>query len=59
MRKFHIIALDKNGEIIYEDWTETTWSISELEYHIGKCKADLSHGKIKNLIIESEENDGQ
>lgn len=55
MRKFHIIALDENGKTIYDVWTESSWSISELDFYIGECKSNLYYGKIKNLIVESEE----
>ena len=52
---FQLTAMDSEGNIVLEKETSQSWSISELQIYIDKCKAGLYSGEIANIAISRNE----
>ncbi len=52
-RKFQVVALDPEGEVVMDKTTRQSWSISELMVFFDELKLGLYTGKIKNVAISA------
>lgn len=50
---FQLTALDSEDNVVIERETKESWSISELQIYVDKCKAGLYSGEITDIAISS------
>lgn len=55
MRRFHITALNKDGNPVVDKRTTQDWAISEMQCEFDKLKLKMYTGEVTHLIIEGEE----
>lgn len=48
---FQLTALDSEGNVVIEEETKQSWSISELQIYIDRCKDGLYSGEITDIAI--------
>lgn len=54
-KTYQFVALDKDGEIVYDHETRESWSISELQIYFDRAKMDLFTGRVSHITISAKE----
>lgn len=54
-KKFHMVAMDAEGNVVEDKTTKQSWAVSELQIFMDRIKMDLYSGKVQHVTISAED----
>jgi hypothetical protein len=54
MDQFYVRGYSCDGELMYEDKTESKWFLTEIDYHMHRIKHEILDGRVDIVTIERD-----